>query len=277
MTSDAGAVLFREHGIDQACELQHFIAQAAHETGGFTILWESGAYSAQQILNIFGVGKHSAKVSVREANDIAALPVGERTEVLFERVYGLGNPAKARELGNVDEGDGWKYRGFGILQTTGRRDHEKYLAGETTPIAALRAALKEWDAKGCNELAAADDIKRITKKINGGYNGLDDRRDYLVKAKRFIRSLPAEYVPPSSMATSTTGNTAIALGTGGGVTTATEVSTAMAKVAATGRFSATAFLMALASSPTFWIGLFTVAGAVYVWLERRRKLILKGV
>lgn len=83
---------------------------------------------------------------------------------------------------------------------------------------------------------------------------------------------------PASMATSTTGNTAVALGGGGTVTVATEISTAAAKVAASGKTPTVLdMLMALASSPTFWVGAITVAGAVYIWLERRAKLITHGV
>jgi N-acetyl-anhydromuramyl-L-alanine amidase AmpD len=90
-----------------------------------------------------------------------------------------------------------------------------------------------------------------------------------------VTPLPA---PPATMATSTTGQTAIALGAGGTVTAATEVSTAMALVAKSGAtFSAAQFALALAQSPTFWIAVLTVAGAAYVWLERRAKLVRYGI
>jgi N-acetylmuramoyl-L-alanine amidase len=83
---------------------------------------------------------------------------------------------------------------------------------------------------------------------------------------------------PAGMAASTEGNTAVVLGAGGSVNTATEVATAMAKVAGAGEgFSLTAFLMALASSPTFWVGVITVGGAAYIWLRRRARLITHGV
>ncbi len=264
-----------EFGLDEALELQHFMAQIGHESGGFTILWESMHYTAPRICAIFGVGRHSAGVTQDEAARLAG-----NDEALAERVYGLGNPKKARELGNREPGDGYRYRGFGPMQITGRRDHERLLGGEATVGAALRAALREWDEKRCNELARADDLKTITRRINGGYNGLADRKAMLARAKRVWPRLPGDDKPApiTSMAESTTGNTAIGLGTGGGIGVATEVSGAIAKAAATGEpLTIGALLLALAQSPTFWIGVFTVAGAAYIWLERRRKLVKWGI
>lgn len=175
--------LFAEHGINSDWRLAHLMAQWGHESGGFTILWESGAYSADGIIKVFGVGRHSARVTYEEAERIAELPVSERTKVLFERVYGLGNPKKAAELGNTEPGDGWKHRGWGIVQLTGRRDHDRLIGGDYSYASAIRVALIEWTEKGCNRWADADDCRRITRLINGGYNGLDDRLRRLSRAK----------------------------------------------------------------------------------------------
>lgn len=190
-----GGELCAEFGIDTALELQHFMAQVAHESGGFTVLWESGAYSAKRIMEIFGIGRHSAKISIEEAHAIGSLRGEARAKALFERVYGQGNPKKAIELGNLEPGDGYKYRGFGPMQITGRRDHERLLMGDHSPYAALRASFKEWDEKSCNELAARDDIKSITKRINGGYNGLESRKRYLAKAKAIWPKFPGADTP----------------------------------------------------------------------------------
>lgn len=176
--------LFPPMGVTNRLRWVHLISQWAHETGGFRILWESGAYSASRIMQIFGVGKHSAAVTQSEANKIASLRGEARAKALFERVYGLGNPRKARELGNKENGDGYKYRGAFICQITGRSSHEEYFCGDYSPRNIVHAALKEWDAKSCNRWADEDDIRRVTKLINGGYNGLADRESYLAKAKR---------------------------------------------------------------------------------------------
>lgn len=274
-----GGELFAAYGIDEPLELQHAMAQFAHECGGFTILWESGAYSVDGLLQIFGIGRHSAAVTREEAERLCALKGETRDRAIFDRVYGLGNPRKARELGNREPGDGWRYRGFGIIQTTGRTDHEKLLRGDYSAASSLRAALAEWDKKGCNELARRDDLKAITKRINGGYNGLASRREWLAKAKRVWPALPTDGRPPvTSMMESTTARAAEGAGVGGATTAAIEVSTAVGKAANTdGGVSVWSVLLALAQSPTFWIGVFTVALAAYIWLERRRKLLVHGV
>lgn len=187
--------LLAEHGINSDWRLAHLLAQWGHESGGFTVLWESGAYSAQGIIDIFGVGRHSARVTHAEAQKIAALPVEERTKVLFERVYGLGNPKKAAELGNTSPGDGWKHRGWGIVQITGRRDHERLIGGDYSYASAIRVALIEWTEKGCNRWADADDCKRVTRLINGGYNGLGDRLRRLSRAKEVFSGALDEPAP----------------------------------------------------------------------------------
>lgn len=210
---DADDLLY-EYGIDTRLELVHLLAQWAHESGGFTILWESGAYSSSRIMQIFGIGKHSAKVTWTEAQAIGRLRGEARARALFERVYGIGNPRKARELGNKVSGDGYNFRGWGIQQITGRRDHERLISGDYTPRGAIRAALIEWVEKGCSAKALNDDLKGVTRLINGGYNGLADRQRCLALAKSIwthdpdfaklaakeVVEEPVEVVPPPPVA-----------------------------------------------------------------------------
>lgn len=160
----------------------HFFANIHHESGGFTIVRENMNYTAPRIMQIFGVGKHSARVTVAEAGRLAGNPWA-----LAERVYGLGNPKKAAELGNTKPGDGWKYRGGGALQCTGGFDYKRYggqelydnpdLIGESAYY--FTTAVREFDFK--NIWAKAKDhseesIRAVCRVVNGGYNGLDDRR-----------------------------------------------------------------------------------------------------
>lgn len=193
-----GDALFEKHGITTPLRLAHFLAQCLHETGGLKIERESGAYSANRIMEIFGVGVHSAKVTSEEAQKLAG-----DGPALFERVYGLGNPRKAKELGNNQPGDGWKYRGGGIMQTTGRGNYRRMgercgVDFETHPewvvssAHALKPALAEWTEGNLN--AKADphegfpngDIRSITKRINGGFNGLADRQWWFNKVRPLI-------------------------------------------------------------------------------------------
>jgi putative chitinase len=167
--------------------MAHFLAQALHETGGFRVLHENMRYSEKRLMEIFGVNRHSAAITPAEAARLAG-----NEEAIAERVYGLGNPRKARELGNNKPGDGYRYRGNGVLQTTGRANHRRAdtargidLEGNpelaTTAEHALKPALQAWTGGGLNEFADKNDIRTITRCINGGFNGLDDRERWLGK------------------------------------------------------------------------------------------------
>lgn len=177
-----GGPIFQQLGITTPRRMAHFLAQAFQETRQLEILRESMNYKAPRILEIFGVHHHSARVTPAEANALA-----HHEEALAERVYGLGNPAKAEELGNTQPGDGFKYRGNGILQMTGRGAHHKRgLANgldfenqpelATLPEHALKPALQEWADGNLNHFADINDIRTITIRINGGLNGFEGRK-----------------------------------------------------------------------------------------------------
>ena len=178
-----GDALLAGHELTTPLRLSHFLAQALHETGRGTVLWENMAYSAPRILAVFGVGNHSAAVREEEAAGLAYNP-----PALAERVYGLGNPHKAAELGNAQPGDGYKYRGGGVLQTTGRANYRRMgqkcgvdFEGQpelvVAPAHALEPALQEWTEGNLNAAADRNDIATITRVINGGYNGAQERKD----------------------------------------------------------------------------------------------------
>lgn len=197
-----GDGLLAKHGITTPLRLAHFLAQCLHETGGLAIARESGNYRAERILQIFGAGRHSAAVTPEEATKLA----GDGPK-LFERVYGLGNPKKAQELRNTQPGDGWKYRGGGILQTTGRGnyrrmgakccvDFEGHPEWVVSAKYALLPALTEWTEGNLNAAADADDIRAITKKINGGFNGLADREAWFAKVRPLCEGVTLEPPPP---------------------------------------------------------------------------------
>jgi putative chitinase len=185
----ADEVLTR-YGINETpLRLAHFMAQVLHECGGCTITVESLNYRVPRMLEIFGVGKHSAAITPAEAEQLAGKP-----SELAERVYGLGNPKKAKELGNIDPGDGAKFIGRGMIQITGRASYAKFgkalgidlvanpdLAAD--PRYMLAIAAEEWTEKACNNCADADDIVKVTKAINGGTIGLKERREWLTKTK----------------------------------------------------------------------------------------------
>jgi putative chitinase len=167
--------------------MAHFMAQVMQETGSFTVLRESMGYRVPRMLEIFGVGNHSAAITAKEAPGLAL-----NQHALSERVYGLGNPSKAAELGNTQAGDGFRYRGNGLMQTTGRGAHRRMGAKAgldfegnpdlmTLPEHALKPALQEWTDGHLNDAADNNEIVRITEVINGGHNGLPERRAFFKK------------------------------------------------------------------------------------------------
>lgn len=199
---EAGDALFASHGINTPLRLAHFLAQAFHETGGLSIEWESGQYSAARLLQVFGGDHHSAALTPKEAERLAYKP-----EAIFERVYGPGNPKKAHELGNTQPGDGYRYRGGGILQTTGRANYRRMgqkcgVDFEAHPdlvlsaAHALKPALIEWSEGNLNAAADRDDLRTITRRINGGYNGLAERADWFRKIRPLIDNVDLKPSPP---------------------------------------------------------------------------------
>ena len=159
----------------------HFIAQIAHESGNFRWVVENLNYSAAALRSVFG--KYFP-------DDATAEAYARQPEKIANRVY-------ADRMGNGDEasGDGWKYKGRGLIQLTGKDNYTNF--GKASGIdavnnpdllaedanAAVSAAGWFWDMRKLNQYADADDILTITKRINGGTNGLEDRKEFLARAK----------------------------------------------------------------------------------------------
>jgi putative chitinase len=139
-----------EYGIlDTPRRLCHFMAQLAHESGGFRYMEEIASGQAYE-------GRAS--------------------------------------LGNTQPGDGKRYKGRGPIQLTGRTNYrafgriigidlERHPELAAYPSIGLWVACEYWESRGLNALADADDVEAITRKINGGYTGLADRKAYLAKMK----------------------------------------------------------------------------------------------
>jgi putative chitinase len=167
------------HGVNKtALRLAHFMAQVLHETGGLTILVENMNYRAERLMQVW---------PKRFPTLASAKPFAHNPEALANHVYG-------GRMGNVKKGDGWRFVGRGMLQITGRESYEKYgkalkidLAGNPDLAVdskwALKIAAAEWNASGCNPLADDDKLKAVTFAINGGYNGLASRKEWLAKTK----------------------------------------------------------------------------------------------
>ncbi|MGX9981993.1 glycoside hydrolase family 19 protein [Methylobacterium fujisawaense] len=151
------------------------LAQVAHESGGFARTEEALSYTAGRLVEVW---------PSRFPTLAAAQPYARNPKALACKVYGgrLGN-ASPPSL------DGWTYRGSGGLGTTGRANFREVGAEADpdrlrTPEGFLAPALHYWTSRGCNALADRDDVAGLTRKINGGDNGLADRRTRLAAARR---------------------------------------------------------------------------------------------
>lgn len=149
----SAVVNFAAYGImDSPLRLAHFMAQLIHESGAFRYMEEIASGSAYE-------GR--------------------------------------ADLGNTLPGDGKRYKGRGPIQLTGRAnyrvygravgiDFERHPEIVAMPSIGLMVACRFWESNGLNALADADDVDRITRRINGGTNGLADRKLHLVKMKGLL-------------------------------------------------------------------------------------------
>lgn len=141
-----------KYNINTYLRICHFLAQAAHESASFRTLEEYASGAAYE-------GR--------------------------------------KDLGNTQPGDGKRYKGRGIFQLTGRANYRTMgqklgydLEGKpelaADPMISIKTACEYWNSRNLSALADKDDVNGITKKINGGYNGLEDRKKYLSKIKSII-------------------------------------------------------------------------------------------
>ena len=148
--------LLAKYGITTPLRLAHFFSQIAHESGGFKYLVELGGKS------------------------------------YFDKYEGR------KDLGNTQKGDGYKFKGRGYIQVTGRANYSEIskdlkIDFINNPelleqeVNAMVSALWFWNKRKLNQFADLDDIKTITKKINGGYNGLKERQEYLTQYKKIFK------------------------------------------------------------------------------------------
>lgn len=235
LTSSEGERLLKSYGVDTPNRLVGLMACVIAPETGLALLRESGAYSAERIVAVFGAHRHSSAITPDEANCIAALPVnadgtGPRADALFERAYGLGIKhccgkvkgctnrdrrgklvaCQARSLGNDQPGDGAKHPGVGLSQCTGKKAQQAMakkigcrvedLAG---PLYALQIMLIEWDERNCNAYADSENWVAIRSLFNTGkansslsvINGLPEMRSALISAKRVVTPSDFETAP----------------------------------------------------------------------------------
>jgi len=169
---DALSAILPDYDINTPQRVAAFLAQCAHESGGFVFLKENLNYKAASLRKVF------PKYFPDDA--IAAAYAG-KGEMIANRVY-------ANRMGNGDEasGDGFRYCGRGLIQLTGKDNYTFFAASIEVPVeeaseylqtfeGAVQSACFFWDQNNLNTWADKGDILTLTKRINGGTIGLEDR------------------------------------------------------------------------------------------------------
>ena len=122
----------------------------------------------------------------------------ESGELRYTKELASGKAYEGRtDLGNTYPGDGVKFKGRGLIQLTGRANYLAYgtfcgcdICGKPEllekPLDAVKSSMWFWQAHGLNALADKDDVRAVTRRINGGYNGLEKRKMYLERAKKIL-------------------------------------------------------------------------------------------
>jgi putative chitinase len=170
---------FAKYDINTLERQAAFIGQCAHESGNFKTLEENLNYKPEALMRVW---------PSRFPDIATAMKYAHNPEMIANKVYGgrMGN-------GVEESGDGWKYHGRGLIQLTGKENYANCGSGIgvdllsnpnllNTPEYAALSAGWFWNKKGLNALADAGDFETMTKRINGGTLGLEDRKAKIAKA-----------------------------------------------------------------------------------------------
>jgi len=170
---------FAKYGINTSKRQAAFIGQCAHESNNFKTLEENLHYSAGNLMRVWPSRFPDANTAEKYANN---------PQAIANKVYG-----GRADLGNIEDGDGWKFHGRGVIQLTGRANYT--VCGQALgrpftdtpellldPEYACLSAGWFFNKKNLNALADIEDWTTMTKRINGGLIGLDDRVNKIHKA-----------------------------------------------------------------------------------------------
>ena len=171
------------YAINTPLRKAHFLAQIAHESNELKSVVENLNYSQARLTQVFPRYFRTIEESA---------PYNRQPEKIANRVY-------SNRMGNGDEasGEGWKFRGRGLIQLTGKENYKKasdeigidFVSNPDLvqgPVYASLTAGWYWDSRELNNPADADNIYKITKLINGGTIGIESRELYLERAKQTL-------------------------------------------------------------------------------------------
>lgn len=170
--------VIEKYDINTPLRLAHFLAQCAHESGNFKQVTENLLYNPTRLMQVWP----------------RLFPTLLSTKAYAYKPEAIANRVYAGKIGNGTEksGDGWKYRGRGYIQLTGKANYQSFANYAKLPsilmnpdLVAIEYPLQSaawfWITKKLNEVADTNDVARVTKIVNGGYNGLKDREAYFNK------------------------------------------------------------------------------------------------
>lgn len=173
-----------DYDINTVPRVAAFLAQCAHESGGFRALKENLNYRAVTLRKVFP--KYFP-------TDELANAYAQKPEMIANRVYG-------GRMGNGDEhsGDGFRYCGRGLIQLTGKENYTRFAESIETPVeeipeflatfeGAIQSACWFWETTNLNQYADSGDILTMTKRINGGTIGLEDRKKHYAHAMHVLQ------------------------------------------------------------------------------------------
>lgn len=251
-------------GITTPLRICHFMAQIYVESKGLTDVDEDLNYTAKRLMQVW---------PKRFPSIAAAQPYANNPKALANKVYG-------GRMGNTGPNDGWLYRGKGPKQITGKDNHRncgralgidlvKNPDKLLDPEIGARAAIWFWRSNNCNRFADANDIRGLTRAINGGYNGLADRRAAFRRAVAIWGEDEVSDIGAKGAASSNTGKAALF---GGGLSLAGLGSQAyeVANVVDSGRSISDAI-----GIPLITIALFLVVLGLLIYIFRDRLFISK--
>lgn len=165
-----------EGGLTSRLRLIHFFAQVSHESG-FRPIAENLNYSVDGLKQTFS----AARISRAQCEALGRAPGRQADQqAIANLVY--GGAWGAANLGNTQPGDGWRYRGRGLIQLTGRANYARTGASYeadpdqvATPAGSVHCAIDYWRTRGLSAAADIDNVALVTRLINGGVLGLAER------------------------------------------------------------------------------------------------------
>lgn len=171
----------KAYDITSPKRLAGFLSQIGHESQNLSTLEENLNYSVDGLLRTFG--RH--RINVADAQQYGRKRGQAANQEMIANIL-YGGDWGRKNLGNTETGDGYRFRGRGLKQLTGRANYmrcgtaigERFDMWPERLLLPVNAALSAgwfWQSHGCNELADAGDVPALTRKINGGSNGLDER------------------------------------------------------------------------------------------------------